>query len=117
VLIKTINRKIFVRGQLWVIAQNGSVALINSYIEITLIKTTASKIHVTVDGEKVGVAEYISIPPFVERLLHPGAGAAEKRTRKVTVVASCDEAGRILASTPGASLRAVEKRVTISLAI
>jgi L-lactate utilization protein LutB len=116
VLVKTINRKIFVRGQLWVIAQNGSVALINSHTEITLIKTTASKIHVAIDGQKLGAAEYVSLPPFVERLLH--SGAAEKRTREVTVVASRDEAGRILASTPGARLWGLEgKKAVITIPI
>jgi hypothetical protein len=115
VLIKTVNRKVFVRGQLWVVAQNGSVALINSHIEITLIKTTAGRIHVAVDGERLGAAEYVSLPPFVDRLLSDrGQPAAASR---VTVVASGREAKEIL-SVPGATLRAVENgRATISIPI
>jgi hypothetical protein len=115
VLIKTVNQKVFVRGQLWVVAQNGSVALINSQIEITLIKTTGDKIHVAVDGERLGAAEYVSLPPFVEKLLH---ASVEKQAHKVTVIAGYEEARRILSSTPGATLREVEgERAVVTVPI
>jgi hypothetical protein len=116
ILIKTLNRKILVKEQLWVIAQNGSVALINNHIEITLIKTTTTKIHVTVDGERLGVAEYVSLPPFVEKLLY--AREVRRERRVVTVIATRQEAMTILSSTSAASLRAVENgRATIAIPI
>jgi hypothetical protein len=114
VLIRTANRKILIKGALWVVAQGGEVGLLDNGTEVVL-RRESGRVVAYLNGERLGATEYISIPPFVESLLRPGG--AEKQTRKVTVVASCDEAGRILAFTPGARLRTVEKRVTISLAI
>jgi len=113
VLIKTINRKIFIRQSLWVVAQGGTVGLINSQTEITITKTTDG-IYVNMDGERLGRAEYISLPPFVEKLLY--AREVRRERRVVTVIARREEAGRILSFTSGATLRAVENgKATIAI--
>jgi hypothetical protein len=104
VLIKTVNRKIFIRQSLWVVAQGGTVGLINSQTEITVTKTV-SGIYVSFNGENLGKAEYISMPPFVEKLL---VTKEVMRERRVTVIARREEAMAVLNSTPGATLRAVE---------
>jgi hypothetical protein len=115
ILIKTINRKILVKEQLWVVAQGGTVGLINSQTEIT-VTNTVSGIYVTFNGENLGKAEYISMPPFVEKLLVTKEVRRERR--EVTVIARREEAGRILSFTPGATLRAVENgRANIAIPI
>jgi hypothetical protein len=114
VLIKTFNRKIFIRQSLWVVAQGGTVGLINSQTEITLTKYV-SGIYVSFNGENLGKAEYISLPPFVEKLL---VTKDRRERREVTVIAQREDAGRILSFTPGATLRAVENgRATIAIPI
>jgi hypothetical protein len=106
VLIKTVNRKLFIRQQLWVVAQGGTVGLINDSVEIE-IRREAESISITFNGERLGRAEYISLPPFVEKLLY---AREVRREHKVTVIATRQEAMAILSSTPGATLLAVENR-------
>jgi len=114
ILIKTINRKIFIRQSLWVVAQGGTVGLLNDSMEI-VIRREAEAISVMFNGERLGRAEYISLPPFVEKLL---TTREIRRERRVTVIARREEAMAVLSSTPGATLRAVENgRATISVAI
>jgi hypothetical protein len=114
ILIKTINRKLFIRQSLWVVAQGGTVGLINSRTEITVTKTV-SGIYVAFNGENLGKAEYISMPPFVEKLL---VTKEVRRERKVTVIARREEAMAVLNSTPGATLRVVEGgKATITIPI
>jgi hypothetical protein len=106
ILIKTVNRKVFVRQPLWVVAQGGTVGLLNSMTEVIVTKTTDG-IYVNMDGERLGRVEYISLPPFVEKLL---TTREVRREHKVTVIATRQEAMAILSSTPGATLLAVENR-------
>ena len=113
ILIKTINRKLFIRQSLWVVAQGGTVGLLNDSTEITVTKTV-SGIYVVFNGERLGRAEYVSLPPFVEKLLTTREVRRERRV--VTVTARREEAGRILSFTPRATLRAVENgRATIAI--
>jgi hypothetical protein len=112
VLIKTVNRKIFIRQSLWVVAQGGTVGLINDSVEI-VIRREAESISVTFNGERLGRAEYVSLPPFVEKLL---SSKSEVVRKQVTVIARREEAMAVLNSTPGATLRAVEnRRATITI--
>jgi len=115
VLIKTVNRKLFIKQSLWVVAQGGTVGLINSQTEITVTKTV-SGLYVAFNGENLGKAEYISMPPFVEKLLLTKEVRRERR--EVTVIARREEAGKILSSTAGATLRAVQNgRATVAIPI
>jgi hypothetical protein len=112
VLVKGTNRKILVKQPLWVIAQGGTVGLLNDGVEIKVVRRDDG-IYVAFNGERIGRVEYISLPPFVEKLL---AGRGQPAaTRRVTVIASGMEAEEIL-STPGATLRAVENgKATITV--
>lgn len=113
ILIRTANRKILIKGVLWVVAQDGEVGLLDNGTEVVLHRE-AGRVVAYLNGERLGVTEYVSIPTFVERLLVDRQPAA---TRRVTVIASGREAEEIL-STPGATLRAVEnRRATIAIPI
>jgi hypothetical protein len=115
ILIKTVNRKVFVRQPLWVVAQGGTVGLLNSMTEVIVTKTTDG-IYVNMDGEKLGRVEYISLPPFVEKLLSSKSEVV--RRKQVTVIARREEAMAVMSSTPGATLREVENgRATIAIPI
>jgi hypothetical protein len=115
VLIKTVNRKIFIRQSLWVVAQGGTVGLINDSVEI-VIRREAEAISVTFNGERLGRAEYVSLPPFVEKLLSSKSEVV--RRKQVTVITRREEAMAVLSSTPGAKLQAVENgKATITIPI
>jgi hypothetical protein len=112
ILIRTANRKILIKGALWVIAQGGVVGLLDNGTEVVL-RREAGRVVAYLNGEKLGVTEYVSLPTFVERLLAGWGQPAA--TRRVTVIASGREAEEIL-STPGATLRAVENgKATIAV--
>jgi hypothetical protein len=115
VLIKTVNRRLFIKQSLWVVAQGGTVGLINDSVEIE-IRREAESISITFNGERLGRAEYVSLPPFVEKLLSSKSEVV--RRKQVTVITRREEAMAILSSTPGATLRAVENgRATIAIPI
>jgi hypothetical protein len=83
--------------------------------EVIVTKTTDG-IYVNMDGEKLGRVEYISLPPFVEKLLSSKSEVV--RRKQVTVIARREEAMAVMSSTPGATLREVENgRATISVPI
>ena len=62
--------KIAVRQPLWVIANHGEVGLLGNGAEI-LLRREEGGISVTFNGERLGVAGFITLPPFVEKLLSP----------------------------------------------
>jgi hypothetical protein len=104
-IVETTKMKLTVRRPLWVVSQGGVVGLLADGLEITLTKQNC-RVYVSANGERLGAAEFITLPPFVEKLL---SSPHNLRLRKqVTVIARRKEAMNILSSTPGATLRAVE---------
>jgi hypothetical protein len=107
--------KLIVRRPLWVVAQGGVVGLLADGLEITLTKTDG-RIYVTANGERLGRAEFITLPPFVEKLM-TDRRVNRRKYATVTLINSV-EATEVLANIPGATIKSVEgKRITLAIPI
>jgi hypothetical protein len=114
-IVETTKLKIVVRRPLWVVAQGGVVGLLADGIEITLVKISG-KIYVSANGERLGAAEFITLPPFVEKLMTDRPVKARRRHATVTLLNSA--ATEVLANIPGATIKSVEgKQITLAIPI
>jgi hypothetical protein len=114
-IVETVKIKLIVRRPLWVVAQGGVVGLLADGLEITLTKTDG-RIYVTANGERLGRAEFITLPPFVEKLM-TDRRVNRRKYATVTLINSV-EATEVLANIPGATIKSVEgKRITLAIPI
>jgi hypothetical protein len=108
--------KLIIRRPLWVVAQGGAVGLLSDGLEITLTKTNG-RIYVEANGERLGAAEFITLPPFVEKLMMDRPVRARRRHATITLLNSA-EATEMLTAIPGATIKSVEgKRITLAIPI
>jgi len=84
-------------------------------LEITLVKISG-KIYVEANGERLGAAEFITLPPFVEKLM-TDRRVNRRKYATVTLLNSA-EATEVLANIPGATIKSVEgKQITLAIPI
>jgi hypothetical protein len=113
-IVEATKLKMVVRRPLWVVAQGGVVGLLADGIEITLTKTNG-RIYVEANGERLGAAEFITLPPFVEKLM---TDRRVNRRKYATVTLLNSAAIEVLANIPGATIKSVEgKRITLAIPI
>jgi hypothetical protein len=114
-IVEATKMKLTVRRPLWVVAQGGVVGLLADGIEITLTKLNG-RVYVSANGERLGAAEFITLPPFVEKLM-TDRPVNKRKYATVTLINSV-EATEVLTNIPGATIKSVEgKRITLAIPI
>jgi hypothetical protein len=115
-IVETVKMKLIVRRPLWVVAQGGVVGLLADGLEITLTKLNG-RVYVSANGERLGAAEFITLPPFVEKLMTDRPVKARRRHATVTLLNSA-EATEVLTTIPGATIKGMEgRRITLAIPI